>query len=206
MLYQVQINKIKVFYDENINGGGRESIYDFLSVVKLLSNDNVNYKRVMEWCSGPGFPGFGLLSLLELEKLVLVDIHKPVQEYIDMTVKTNNLKCVEFINSYNFNHVPKQKFDLIIGNPPHFCIDPFNKLYDDSRKYKDENWDIHRNFFENVSDYLEDDGRIILQENCWGSGPEVFRQMIESNGLKIEHCVRSRQFSKELWYMSITKK
>lgn len=205
MTSHVRVNHLKIFYDETINGGGRESIYDSLSIVKLLSNNNPNYKRVMEWCSGPGFWGFSLLSLLELEKLVLVDVYKPVQEYIDKTLSTNNITCTEFVNSYNFEQIPAQKFDLIVGNPPHFCIDPFSKLYDDPRRYKDENWDIHRNFFENVSDYLEDNGRIILQENCWGSGPEVFRSMIETNGLQIEHCVRSERFSNELWYMSIVK-
>lgn len=201
------INKLKIFYDEDINGGGKASIIDALDVINLLTKNKNECKSVLEWCSGPGFFGFGLLSLsnFDIETLTLVDVHEPVKEFIESTIYYNKLTNVKFYQSYNFDNVPKQKFDLIVGNPPHFCIDPFSKLYDNPRKYKDENWQIHRNFFNNVNDYLSDNGRIILQENCWGSGPEVFRPMIEENNLKIEYSIRSTQYSNELWYLSVVK-
>ena len=207
MLHYVTINKIKVFYDESTNGGGRESIQDSLHAVNLLIDNKSKCNRVMEWCSGPGFWGFGLLSLntLNIDSAVFVDIYNGAEQYVNETISYNKLTNASFCLSNNFNSVPKQQFDLIIGNPPHFCIDPFNSLYDDPRKYKDENWSIHRNFFKNVSDFLSDDGCIILQENVWGSSPRVFKSMIEENGLTIQHSLRSNKFSNELWYMKIVK-
>jgi hypothetical protein len=42
MLHYVTINKIKVFYDESTNGGGRESLY----AVNLLIDDKSKCNRV----------------------------------------------------------------------------------------------------------------------------------------------------------------
>lgn len=207
MIHHVTVNKLKIFYDEQTNGGGRESIKDSLDAVHLLLEDKPSCKRVMEWCCGPGYWGFGLLGLdiFNIDKAVFVDIYDGAEQYVNETISYNKLSNASFLLSDNFNSVPKQQFDLIIGNPPHFCIDPFSSYYDDPRKYKDENWSIHRNFFENASNFLSDTGCIILQENVWGSSPNVFKSMIEENGLTIQHSLRSSKFSNELWYMKIVK-
>jgi hypothetical protein len=44
---------------------------------------------------------------------------------------------------------------------------------------------IHRNFFETVSDHLAEDGVIVLQENNRGSTVQTFRSMIEQSGFAI---------------------
>ena len=47
----------------------------------------------MEMCSGPGFMGFYLHNKYQTEKLILVDIHKPLEESINKTNKENNLNA-----------------------------------------------------------------------------------------------------------------
>jgi spermidine synthase len=49
----------------------------------------------------------------------------------------------------------------------------------------DPGWQIHKNFFETVSDHLTEDGVIVLQENNRGSAVETFRPMIEQSGFEI---------------------
>ena len=67
-----------------------------------------------------------------------------------------------------------------MSNPPHF-ID----RYEGDIRAHDPEWQIHRNFFETVSDHLAADGVIVLQENNRGSVVETFRPMIEQSGFEI---------------------
>jgi methylase of polypeptide subunit release factors len=194
-----------IFSTDETDGGGSKSIEDVVSAtLTLLGNQPVT--SVMEWCSGPGFWGFGLLRAnIGIRNLLLVDKHAPVGSDIAKTIQFNSVTGVKFCCSDTFDNVPKQQFDLIVGNPPHFCVDPFNKHYTDPRRYKDPEWQIHRKFFNTVSDYLTDNGRIILLENIWGSGPQQFTEMLSENNLRINRAMSSEKFENELWYAEIVK-
>ena len=66
-----------------------------------------------------------------------------------------------------------------MSNPPHFV-----DQYEGDIRAHDPDWQIHRNFFETVSNHLAEDGVIVLQENNRGS-IESFRAMIEQSGFEI---------------------
>jgi len=195
-----------IFSTTNTDGGGSKSITDAVSATQVFL-ESQSVTSVMEWCSGPGFWGIGLLQAdIGIKKLLLVDKHEQVGTEVTKTAKLNGLQGVKFCCSDTFDNVPIQQFDLIVGNPPHFCVDPFNSHYTDPRKYKDPDWEIHRKFFNTVSEYLTDNGKIILMENIWGSGPQQFKNMLSENNLRINRAMTSKQFPNELWYAEIIKK
>lgn len=199
---------MQIAYNENLDGGGSASIEDAVSVTKMFLGDQ-RPKSVLEMFSGPGFWGFGLLDAdIGIESLVLADKYGIAENSIRETIKNNNLKNVSFSLTDCFNRIPRSwgKFDLIVGNPPHFCIDPFNKHYTDPRKYKDTNWVIHHRFFKEAQFHLRPNGKIIMMENIWGSSPETFKDMTEKNGLQITRAFTSEVFENELYYMEIVKK
>ena len=201
----IQYFDIKIHWTKETDGCSNTMVDDFIDATQAISQDK-KFNNVLEWCSGPGFWGFGLLATGIANKVTLADIYEPTQLPVLQTIKENNLEnTAQFILSDNFTNIPQQKFDLIVANPPHFNMDPYVAHYDDPRKYKDLDWSIHRNFFNNVNNYLTDDGIIVLAENVWGSNPDTFQDMITDNDLQITQHFVSKQYPLDMWYLGITR-
>ena len=194
-----------IYWTDEIDGCGNTMIDDFLDATSFITQDKKFY-NTLEWCSGPGFWGFGLLGTGKTEKITLSDVWEPNKPAVLKTILQNNLdEKAQFFLSDNFKSIPEQTFDLIVANPPHFNGDPYVAHYDDPRKYKDLDWSIHKNFFDNVGNYLTNDGVIILAENVWGSNPDTFKDMITKNNLKITHDFPSKQYPLDMWYLGIAR-
>ena len=106
-----------------------------------------------------------------------------------------------------FKNIPAQKFDLIVGNPPHFNYElPYNEEavhYEEHRKHMDLDWKCHIDFYNNVKDYLAPNGQIILMENVKGSSATLFYDMIRKNGLRIADHKTSMKWSDDIWYIRV---
>jgi len=210
-IIQVDLEGYLISTSGQLDGYGLKHITDIAnSFYTLLKGKSVT--NGMEWCSGPGYIGFVLLKHNIIKHCVFSDIHKPVSDVINKSIKDNLLSNrAKFIHSDNFSNIPKQKFDIIFGNPPHFSFaddwKPENQeefdLYDEDRKHLDKDWNIHRDFFSNVSEYLEKDGCILLMENIKGSNLGTFNSMIIENNLKVTQAFPSKEWPEDIWYMKI---
>ena len=129
------------------------------------------------------------------KKLCLADINPKAVQYANKTCKENLLgKDVSIYLSDNMDQVSKrEKFDLVIGNPPHFSGDSdfFSGI---DRRGWDEDWKIHKKFFSQIGPFLKPNGRLCIMEwedpNISGSSNKnTFRQMIEQNNLIIEETI-----------------
>lgn len=203
------LGKIKLYTADQFDGYGLLTVSDFISVLKHHYG-NHKFPKAMEWCSGPGYFGFMLYEYQIAQEVTLVDVFPPLEPVVNRTIEDNRLgNNIKFVVSNNFENV-NEKFDLIVGNPPHFNYDLEENeetlYYHEHRKFLDLDWKIHRNFFENVGDHLNDDGKIFLMENVKGSDPSTFEEMINENGLKITKSVVSKSFPDDTWYMEIIKK
>lgn len=208
---EIDINDFKIYTSLIFDGYGLLHLEDIVKSFYYL----LDYKSCtngMEWCSGPGYIGFSMLSTNIIKNCVFSDIHKPLSKVVNKSISVNSLEDrTKFICSNNFNDIPKKKFDVIFGNPPHFHFPkgwkPDNKeeyvTYQEKRKFQDQDWKIHQDFFNNVSEYLENDGSILLMENVKGSSPETFKDMIEKNNLKITKAFKSSKWPDDIWYMKI---
>jgi methylase of polypeptide subunit release factors len=171
----------KIYWTDEIDGCGNTMIDDFLDATSFITEDKT-------------------------EKITLSDVWEPNKPAVLQTILENNLdQKAHFVLSDNFKSIPEQTFDLIVANPPHFNGDPYVAHYDEPRKYKDLDWSIHKNFFDNVGNYLTQDGVIILAENVWGSNPDTFKDMITKNNLKITHHFPSKQYPLDMWYLGIAR-
>lgn len=182
-------NQYTVFWDHDLNGGGMNFGPEYPSIISNLY-PNRTFECCLEWCSGPGFIGYNLLDHGLCNTLVLNDIYQPAIDIANHTRDYNNLnsKVSTFCSQY-IDSIPNNiKFDLVVGNPPHY-----NRPYinDKSRIADDHNWNIHRYFYSKIESYLADDGIIILQENEDGSRPEDFYDMIDQSNLKLTDVIKS---------------
>lgn len=202
---------INVSYSDDLNGGGLHASKDYIIVLKKLYGNTV-FEHCMEWCAGPGYIGFSILGAKICKQLTLVDINPDAITVVNKTIDNNNIQSI--VDSYlsdNFVTVDvNKKFDLIVGNPPHFSEDVYMKhhgLWRDthSRIYRDKDWNIHRQFFQTVGQYLSPSGKILLLESTRGSSEETFKTMIEDNGLRITNHLFSPLFPDKNWYLEIQR-
>lgn len=207
-IVEVRLDKFLIYSTNELDGYGYQTATDAVSCFNYFSNGK-KYNHCLEWCSGPGYLGFATLSQGITKKLTLLDIYKPNKIVVEKTIEKNNLQdAVNFVASNNFSSIdPINKFDLVIGNPPHFAFSPGTNNIDpnEHRKYQDKEWKIHKDFFKNVGKYTTENADIMLMENVKGSNPDTFKEMIKENNFVIKNYCLSVQYPNDIWYIHITK-
>ena len=101
------------------------------------------------------------------------------------------------------------KFDLVVSNPPFWNLNLGQMITrirgrDKYRRAVDNDWQIHRDFFANIGQHMNDNGIILLQEASNASGPDTFRDMIEQNGMYISNYYWEPRIEK-IYYLEIKK-
>jgi len=185
----------QVFYKPGMDGGGTWFGQEYADVIKELYRNRV-FSNCLEWCAGPGYIGFNLLDHGLCKNLSLLEIHTPTAEQAIKSKHSIFNGCANAVTVYNAGSVaaidPTTKFDLVVGNPPHFpnaSDDP-----DVSRIESDPDWAVHADFFKNIKTRLAPDGVILLQENMIGSTPSVFEPYINANNLRINSWFKSKNW------------
>lgn len=205
----VNIGQYRVVTSEETDGFGYMTVKDAISCFKYFSNGRT-FDTALEWCCGPGYFGIACLDQKLVNQISFSDISEYAQQVMSETIRHNNIRS-DFYLSDNFKNIPSQKFDLIVGNPPHFNFTAPAWKQDgtvtkhENRKMQDVDWEIHRDFFNNVNDYLNVDGKIMLMENVTGSSPETFLTMLEKNNLEITNFSNSVLHPDIVYYLEISK-
>jgi len=169
-LEEFKFGKIKpIFYSDDLDGGG---MY-WIEQMKNYEWPKVN--SLMEMCCGHGFMGYYLKNKYNITKLVLVDIHEPVKNFIDKTNTENGWESeVDFYISNSFKNYKGPKVDMIVSNPPHLkSEEEFAKLKNvfdgteekNRRILLDNELTFHKNFLKNIDKFLVNGGILVLLEN-----------------------------------------
>ena len=203
--------RYKVYDEWGLDGGGRSWGNEFPKVLRTLHPTRV-FNRCLDWCSGPGYCGFEMMDQGVCKSLALMDLHDLAIKYANITIEKNN--CQDRVVAYNIDRVASlpehEKFDLVIGNPPHSAGVNHELDFDQTRILSDVGWESHKEFFANIGKYLTEDGVIWLCENASpGAGPqEIFEPMIRENGFKINNRVDGEDFhivNRPYYYLEITR-
>jgi methylase of polypeptide subunit release factors len=198
-----------------MEGGGTWFGQEYIQVLKQRYPDR-RLHRCFEWCAGPGFIGFSLLDHGVCESLCMSDLYEPAIDCIKATVKSLPETWQSQVSAYAMPTVAElpdhERFDLVVANPPHYLECPGDDNY--QRLAVDANWEAHKEFYQHISQHLEPNGIILMQENQAGSlcGCEDFRHMIQSNGLAITDTFVSPNFYNQpgswaqIYYIEIRRK
>jgi 16S rRNA G966 N2-methylase RsmD len=178
---------ITVLYTADLDGGGTTFGKDYVPVIKS-KYPNKKFSKVFEWCSGPGFIGYNLLSHNLCDYLCFSDLSYQAIKMVELTSAYQNNNCDNYVSSYLIKDLAlmptKEMFDLVVANPPHFKNN-VSFLSNTNRICSDHDWKSHQNFFQHIKLHLNKDGIILLQENKQGSQVEDFKTMIINAGLQI---------------------
>ena len=193
-----------VIYDTENDGGGTFIAPDYYYTIS--SKYNKVFNNCLEWCAGPGVLGYNLLEKQVVKKISFLEIaDSPIENLKETSASLDN-KNINIYQGNELNCIPKQQFDLIVGNPPHFLSNVDNQFDGlDQRIYMDPEWNIHKSFFQQVENYLTDDGVVLLIENSTESNTDLFDQLLEDTNLQVTNTYK---FSAEvpLYYIEIRKK
>jgi methylase of polypeptide subunit release factors len=177
-------NQYRVQYDSWMDGGGTWFGQEYAAV--LQQRYNQKFQRCYEWCAGPAYIGFDLLDHGICQSLCVSDIYDLAIQRVKETAIINSLNNVSAYTTDTVIGLPAhEKFDLVVGNPPHFLECPGDSNY--QRIAVDTEWHAHREFFANIGKHLLPDAVILLQENQAGSlrREQEFESMILASGLEI---------------------
>jgi hypothetical protein len=74
--------KISIDFMGFLNGGGTWGSVRFINTLQKYY-PNKSFQKCLEWCSGPGFIGFELLSNNICSELSFMDIYQPALDNMD---------------------------------------------------------------------------------------------------------------------------
>ena len=176
---RAKYNDISVFHSAELNGGGTTHGQQFIPVVRALFG---RVSSVFEFCAGPGYIGFSILSEKLCDKLCLSDINPLAIDAIRQTIAANKLEgTVACFLSDGLKAIPESEaFDLVISNPPHYAGGVPRGII-----ANDVDWKLHAEFYSAIKKHLSPNGSILVLENYHGSTELDFVRMIESAGLAI---------------------
>jgi len=170
-----------VFDCAELDGGGSGFGRDYIRVLHDLGLRECG--RLFEFCAGPGYIGYTLLAHGFCRSLVLADVNPLAAEAARKTAQFNRLDHrVTVYQCDGIEQLPEtEKWDLVVGNPPHFCRWPGQAQL----RAEDADWRLHRRFYAHVPRFLNPGASVLLQENALGSEPGVFDPMIRASGGKL---------------------
>lgn len=198
---QFLLHDIRVFYRDQLDGGGTTFGQEYIPFIR----ENLGtVRRVFEWCAGPGFIGFSLLANGLCETLCLSDVNPHAVELCKRTVEINKLEAqVSVYLSNCLDDIPaSEKWDLVIGNPPHSRSLRLHPSWGPRILYMDFRWRLHRRFYEDVKFFMQPQGNVIIQENRQLSSPSDFHKMIIDGGLKIRGAHDCPNYTKYYFFWS----
>jgi predicted O-methyltransferase YrrM len=172
-------NGLVLFDGPDLHGGGRD-VGQFL--FRLLHERGIQRcRRLFEFCAGPGYVGYYLLSLGMCETLCLADVNPRALEVARRTAAYNGLDHLVTIHQSDVldSIPPDERWDLVIGFPPG---DQPASPEAASIIYHDPDWQLHRRFYSSIRRFMQPNGHVFLVENMTCSHPRVFEEMIREAG------------------------
>lgn len=149
---------IKLNFPQHVDGAGEMYCEELLALIDRTGKEK--YSRALDWCAGYGPFGFELLDKKRADFVVFQDIYDVAINTCVTNALENNLSSQ--IGTYicsKISDLPEnEKFDLVVGNPPHSNTSMYlekNVLFENTKRLiVDENHEIHKEFLQNIYKYL----------------------------------------------------
>lgn len=80
----------------------------------------INAKKILDLCTGSGAIAVSLAKYIEGSQITATDISKEALEIAELNAKKQQVdKQIAFLQSDLFADLPKEKYDMIVSNPPY---------------------------------------------------------------------------------------
>lgn len=80
----------------------------------------INAKKILDLCTGSGAIAVSLAKYIKDSQITATDISEKALEVAELNAKNNKVeKQIAFLPSNLFEDLPKEKYDMIVSNPPY---------------------------------------------------------------------------------------
>ncbi len=89
----------------------------------------INAKKILDLCTGSGVIAVALAKMICDSEITATDISEKALEIAEKNAKNNGVyRQIAFLQSNLFDDIPKEKYDIIVSNPPYIKKDVIKTL------------------------------------------------------------------------------
>lgn len=138
-------------------------------VIKIAQK--INAKKILDLCTGSGAIAIALAKYIKDSQITAVDISDKALEVAERNAKRNEVENqIVFLASDLFKELPKEKYDIIVSNPPYIKREVIKSLDEEVQKEPfmalDGGWDgldFYRKIIYQADEFLKYKGYLCLE-------------------------------------------
>lgn len=131
----------------------------------------INAKRILDLCTGSGAIAISLAKYIENSQLTATDISQEALNIAEKNAENNNVeKQIAFLPSDLFEELPREKYDIIVSNPPYIKREVIKRLEKEVQREPlmalDGGWDgldFYRKIIHQADEFLKYGGYLCLE-------------------------------------------
>lgn len=131
----------------------------------------IKAKKILDLCTGSGAIAISLAKYIEDSQITAVDISREALKIAKKNAKENGVaKQIVFLASDLFKQVPKEKYDMIVSNPPYIKKEVIKTLQKEVQNEPlmalDGGWDgldFYRKIIHQADEFLKYGGYLCLE-------------------------------------------
>lgn len=131
--HQKEFMKLNFFVDENVLIPRQDTEILVEEVIKIAKKTNA--KKILDLCTGSGAIAVSLAKYLQETEITAIDISNEALKIAKKNAINNEVENqITFISSDLFTNLNKEKFDIIVSNPPYIKRCVIDTLDEEVRK------------------------------------------------------------------------
>ena len=131
----------------------------------------IRAKKILDLCTGSGAIAVSLAKYIEDSQITATDISEKALRVAKLNAKNNDVEDkITFIKSDLFKEIPKEKYDIIVSNPPYIRKEEIERLDREVKKEPhialdggEDGLDFYREIIHNSEEYLKFNGYLCLE-------------------------------------------
>ena len=178
--------KLNFYVDENVLIPRPDTETLVEEVIKISTK--VRAKKILDLCTGSGAIAVSLAKYLENVQITAIDISNKALQVAIRNAKNNNVEeKITFIESDLFTDIAKEKYDIIVSNPPYIKSNVIPNLNEEVRKEPYialdggiDGLNFYKKIIKNGYEYLKYKGYLCLEIGY--DQKEEVEQIIKNDG------------------------
>lgn len=178
--------KLNFYVDENVLIPRPDTEILVEEVIKISTK--IAAKKILDLCTGSGAIAVSLAKYLENVQITAVDISSKALQVAIRNAKNNNVEeKMTFIESDLFTDIAKEKYDIIVSNPPYIKSNVIPNLNEEVRKEPYialdggiDGLNFYKKIIKNGYEYLKYKGYLCLEIGY--DQKEEVEQIIKNDG------------------------